>query len=172
MSDHRLKQGPGDRLWQRIHASAVRGRLAKADAGQCQSVVSDRANHVLCLPEFVAQDAASSVQGVQPRRPDYVLRIRWRKRSDWLRIPRDELERRAEWPKLALLNEGQIHLQSAGQEEHAINPGTGPNVVVIDGSLGGHEVREVRQHRAHKRRVGYPERKIYVRPAILSTCGG
>jgi len=108
MSDHRLKQGSGDRLWQRIHASAVRGRLAKADAGQCQSMVTDSANHVLCLPEFVAQDAASSVQRMQPRQPNDVLRIRSRKRLDWLSIPRDELERRAEWPKLALLNEGQM----------------------------------------------------------------
>src|SRR5579871_866239 len=131
MPDHRPKQGLCDRLRQRIDAAAVCGWKAQADTGQCQSVVTDRANHVLCLPQSVAQDAASSVECVEPRQADDVPGMRARKRPDRFRIPKDEFEGRAEWPKLALLDEGQVHLQSAAQEKNAISPGTGPNVMVI-----------------------------------------
>ena len=40
----------GDPAWQHVHATAMDSRKAVTNAGQCQRIVADAANHVLRLP--------------------------------------------------------------------------------------------------------------------------
>jgi hypothetical protein len=95
-------------------------------------MIADSAYHVLCLPKSTAKNATASVQCVKPRKSDNILgRWRW-ERLCWVRSPKDQFKCWAKRSEFSLGNKCEVDLQGAGEEEHTIDPGFGPNIVVVE----------------------------------------
>jgi hypothetical protein len=95
-------------------------------------MIADSAYHVLGLPKSPAKNATASVQCVKPRKPDHVLGRWWWERLYWVRISKDQFECRAKRSEFSLGNKCEVDLQGAGKEEHPIDPGSDPNIIVVE----------------------------------------
>src|SRR5262245_39974710 len=107
-------------------------------------MIADSAYHVLGLPNLATKNGNASVQCVKPRKSDKVLgRWRW-EQLRWVRLPKDQFERRAKRSEFSLGNKCKVDLQGTGKEEHTIDPGSSPYIVMVEGFVSViHKLREI-----------------------------
>jgi len=66
LPDEGAFEGRGDSGWKQVHATAMDGGKAVANASQGKRVVADTAYHVFRLPQMPSGDATPRMERVQP----------------------------------------------------------------------------------------------------------
>ena len=106
---------------------------------------------------------------VEPRQPDQAGRGCVRRRARFPGRSEHQAETRGQRPEFRRGNQGQIHLQRAGQQKGPVNPGAGLDVGVMHRSVPPIETcRPVCQNIRHPGPVRHRESQVDVRPPVFA----
>src|SRR5664279_29356 len=107
---------------------------------------------------------------VQPAKANDVCRRRWRNMPGLIRLSEHKAERWRQGSELRRGHESEIDLQSAGEEEHAVNPRAGNDVKMIQGEmLMAHLRRPIGEHIRQFGGIADAKSEIYVRPPVCES---
>src|SRR4051812_15449289 len=98
----------------------MHGGKAVTNAGQRKSMIADTADHVLRLPQSLSGNAGPRVEGIQPAQT-YDLDSRcWLNMPGFIRSSEHQPEGRRQGSEFRRGHEGEIDLQSAGEQKYAV----------------------------------------------------
>ncbi|HJT58176.1 MAG TPA: hypothetical protein VJ761_16855 [Ktedonobacteraceae bacterium] len=129
-------QGLGERIRYRtgeaLDAAPFAGVLPEAQAGQFEDVFADATDPVLGLPEPVALDARVGVQDVEPAQPDEEGSARLGRGRHLLGGAEERTEVGAACAKVLGRSHRHVDLQTARQQEHAVDTRTEGQVELVE----------------------------------------
>src|SRR5271154_1448589 len=106
---------------------------------------------------------------VKPTKANRVFRLRRRNVPGLIRSSEHQAERGCQGTELRRWHEGEIHLQRAWKEKHAVNPSAGQDVKMIQGEvLMVHVRRPIGEGVRHFGSIAHAKGEIDVRPLVLA----
>src|ERR1019366_3291454 len=122
LSNERSLESRGHSGRQFVYATSVGSRQVVANAGQRKRIVTDTADQVFRLPQLPPGDTGPRMDCVQAGKADEVGRRCWRNVPGLTRLPEHESECWRQGSEFRCGHECKIDLQSAGQQEHPVDP--------------------------------------------------